>query len=476
MNSERPYTHPTESSMDWCYRSVETMARAIREGRISSTELVERHFEHIQRVNTSLNAVVRLSKASALKAAHRADRMRNQGAKLGPLHGVPMTIKDSLDTSGVITTGGVKARMNRVPSQDATVVHRLKQAGAILLGKTNTPPLTLSFETNNAVYGRTHNPYDFERTCGGSSGGSAAIVAAGGSPFDIGSDTGGSIRQPCHNCGVVGIKPTSGRVPRTGHLIAYDNFLQSLTQLGPITRYVRDAQLLLPIISGPDWKDPHVIPMPWRDPDDVVLSDLRIAFYTNNGAVQARSDIAQVIQDAAYACEMQGASIHQTRPLSVQFAANYFDALFEADDFAWIRRLQDESMIRDDLWTPPKDAASLTLLFEHWQKYQSQMLQFMEQYDVILCPAFTHPAMPHGAVHAQKLGAGYGYLNAFNLVGWPVIVVRAGTSVEGLPIGIQIAAAPWREDIALAVAAYIEESFGGWEPPSNGHGSHISAV
>src|SRR5690606_34663538 len=187
-----------------------------------------------------------------------------------------------------------------IPQQDATVTARLKAAGAILLGKTNTPELTLGIETDNLVYGRTNNPYDLTRIPGGSSGGAAAIVAAGGAAFDIGSDTGGSIRQPSHFCGVAGIKPTSGRVPRTGHIINYAmGAFDSWTQLGPIARFVEDLALLLPLMAGPDGRDPALIPMPLRDPAKVNFSQLRVAFHTDNGLLAATEEVAAVVKAAA---------------------------------------------------------------------------------------------------------------------------------------------------------------------------------
>ena len=201
---------------DLPFASAVEVAAAIRAGEVSSVEVVEACLRRIEVVNPPINAVVRLAD-DALDVARAADAARRRGASLGPLHGVPFTIKDSLDTAGVVTTAGTVGWATRVPDRDATVVARLKAAGGILLGKTNTPEFTWANEADNLVYGRTSNPYDLDRSSGGSSGGSAAIVAAGGSPFDIGSDTGDSIRQPSHVCGVAGLKPTSGRVPRTGH-------------------------------------------------------------------------------------------------------------------------------------------------------------------------------------------------------------------------------------------------------------------
>ena len=189
------------------YASATAVAKAIRTKEVSSEEVVKAYVQRIKDVNPQLNAVVRLDAEGALVEARRSDEELAKGDLRGPLHGVPMTIKDALDTAGVISSGGTQGRSSFVPEQDATVVARLRAAGAILLGKTNTPELTLGFETVNLVYGRTNNPYDVSRTCGGSSGGAAAIIAAGGIPFDIGSDTGGSIRLPSHVCGTAGIRP-----------------------------------------------------------------------------------------------------------------------------------------------------------------------------------------------------------------------------------------------------------------------------
>jgi len=249
------------------YASATALAKAIRAKEVSSQEVIHAYLERVEGVNPQLNAVVQLTADMARQHAREADKALARGEVRGPLHGVPMTVKDSLDTAGVITTAGTLGRASFVPAQDATVVARLRAAGAILLGKTNTPELTLSSETDNLVYGRTNNPYDPSLIPGGSSGGAAAIVAAGGSPFDLGSDTGGSIRQPAHFCGIAGIKPTSGRVPRTGHIISFDmGALDALTQIGPMARFVQDLALILPVIAGVDWRDPAVVPMPLGDP------------------------------------------------------------------------------------------------------------------------------------------------------------------------------------------------------------------
>ena len=243
------------------YSSVRALASAIRSRDVSSVEVVQAFLDRIESVNPQLNAVVALAGDEALDAARAADVKLSRGEATGPLHGVPMTIKDSIDTAGIVTTYGTKGRSTFVPEKDATVVSRLKSSGAILMGKTNTPEFTLSYETSNNIYGVTNNPYDLTRTPGGSSGGASAILAAGGSPFDIGSDYGGSIRLPSHCTGIAGIKPTSGRVPRTGHGFPFGGLLDAFQQLGPMARHVTDLSLLLPILAGPDWVDPYIVPM-----------------------------------------------------------------------------------------------------------------------------------------------------------------------------------------------------------------------
>ena len=230
---------------------------------VSAREVVEAHLERIEEINPRLNAVVQICGDRALEEADMADKEISDGNRTGALHGVPMTLKDSLDTEGVISTWGTLGRKGYVPDKDAVLVSRLRREGAILLGKTNTPELTLAADTNNLVYGRTANPYDEALSPGGSSGGAAAIIASAGSPFDIGSDTGGSIRIPSHCCGIAGIKPTSGRVPRTGHCISYAlGAGESLTQNGPMARRVGDLFPVLKTIVGPDFEDPAIVPMP----------------------------------------------------------------------------------------------------------------------------------------------------------------------------------------------------------------------
>jgi amidase len=449
--------------------SVSELSKAIRTKEVSSREVLEFYIKRIKKINPKLNAVVQFSYETALAQGIKADEELANGNILGPLHGVPMTIKDSFDTAGVISTGGTSGRSTFVPPQDATVVARLRDAGAILLGKTNTSELTLSYETNNLIYGQTNNPYDLLRTPGGSSGGAAAIVAAGGSPFDIGSDYGGSLRYPSHCCGVTTIKPTSGRVPRTGQILPFGSILDSFQQIGPITRCVDDLNLLLPLIAGPDWIDPSIVPMPLGDPGTIDLKSLRVAFHTDNGILSASSETVEAIRRAATILDNEGIVAEDIRPPGIEQAYEISLGLWSADGGALIERLLHENGTKEHTipWlglAQPIHATELDALIMKWYKFRSTMLSVFKDHDVILCPVNAFPALPHGSI-GEDLRA-FSYTAAYNLTGWPAVVVRGGTSPEGLPIGLQIVAKPWREDVALAMAGYFEKALGKFQHPS----------
>jgi len=455
-----------------CFESATWLAERLRTGELSSVEVVDAYLARIETVNPSLNAVVRLND-DARDDARRADKERSDGTLRGPLHGVPFTAKDSLDTAGVVTTAGTVAWRERVPTQDATVVARVRAAGAILLGKTNTPEFTWSSETDNDVYGRTSNPYDLDRSPGGSSGGPAAIVAAGGSAFDIGSDTGDSIRQPSHVCGIAGIKPTSGRVPRTGHWPGYQGLFESFTQLGPMARRVEDLELLLPILVGPDGEDPHVHPVALGDPSAVDISALRVVSFTDNGIQTPTAETVVAVDAAARAIADAGATVRREVPPGLAEAWAAWDGMIKADGFAWLHRLIEAagtpgwgSYATRDWIHPgaPLPGDELTDLIERTDAIRARLLRWIQDVDLIVCPTAPHPAILHGQSSDPRFGDTYS--DVHNLTGWPAVVVRGGTSAEGLPIGVQLIAPPWREDISLAAARVVEAASGGWKPPS----------
>src|SRR5882757_10072372 len=284
-----PARASTDSSDELIFMSTTKLAGLLRAKKVSAAEAVEAYIARQLAVNDEMNAVVMNCYARARKEAKALDEKATRGEWVGPLHGVPITLKDSLDTEGVITTGATYGREQYVPKKDATVVGRVRKAGAILLGKTNTPEFTLGgisgiSTASNLLYGSSHNPYDLTRSTSGSSGGAGAIVAAGGASFDIGSDWGGSIRGPAHNNGIAGIKPTSVRVPRTGHIVDYGGIFDLWQQIGPLCRRVEDLALITPIISGPDFHDAACAPVPWSDPGAVDVRKLKVAYCLDNGA------------------------------------------------------------------------------------------------------------------------------------------------------------------------------------------------
>jgi amidase len=445
---------------------LRALAESLRRGELSSEAVVRAFLDRIAEVNPKLNAVVQLRADAALAEARAADRV--PAGERGPLHGVPLTIKDSLDTAGLVTTGGTKGRAAFAPSEDATVVGRVRAAGAIVLGKTNTPDLTLNYETSNLVYGRTNNPFDLARTSGGSSGGAAAIVAAGGSPFEIGSDTGGSIRLPAHFCGIAGLKPTAHRVPRTGHIINYEGASQFLTHIGPLARHVDDLGLVLGIIAGPDGVDPHVVPMPLGDPSAVRVAGLRVGYFTSLPPLAPTAETARAVESAVDALGRAGCDCRSIAiPDSARVFETYMAVLF-GDGGAAVARLLDrwgsrESPLRRRIeGMTALSSAELTARYEWLDGWRSRMLALFAQVDAIVGPVNAGPAVPHDTFDRATAA----YTQVFNLTGWPSTVVRAGTSGEGLPIGVQVVAAPWREDVSLALAARIEAARGPFSGPA----------
>ena len=459
--------------MELIFASAGEQAKAIRDKQISSEELVRACIKRIEGVNPKLNAVVQLPAETALRQAREADKALAKGEIKGPLHGVPFTLKDAIETEGVISTGGTLGRASYVPKEDATVVKRLRAAGGVLLGKTNCPEFGWAWESDNLVYGRTNNPYDLSLSPGGSSGGESAIIAAGGSPLGLGSDAGGSVRFPAHCTGIAGIKPTSGRVPRTGHFPGPGGTLDALWQIGPLARSVADLNTLLPIIAGVDWRDPAIVPMPLGDATKVDLEALRVAFHTDNGIETATRETIETVKNAARALEASVTAVEEARPRDLEQTYEIYLGLFTADGGAGLEELLEMAGTKkvhplmqralDLQRSNAKSMAAFSALIGQWDAFRRSLLSFMEEFDVMVCPVCSFPGMAHGSTY-DRLSA-FSYTMTYNLTGWPAAVVRAGTSPEGLPIGVQIVARPWREDVALAVAAKIERALGGYQRP-----------
>jgi|TARA_B110000037_G_scaffold14900_1_gene15594 amidase len=443
-------------------QSVTDIAQAVRDKRVTAVELAERSLARIDSVNTALNAVVLTNPELTLKVAAMADADLAEGKTVGPLHGVPMTIKDSLDTFDFVTTWGSQGRAAFRPARDATVVARLRKAGAILVGKTNTPEFTLAFQTDNNLFGRTNNPYDLGRTSGGSSGGAAALIASRAIPFDIGTDTGGSIRLPAHFCGIAGLKPTSGRVPCSGNALPSEGLWATLSQPGPMTRFAKDLSLLLNIIEGPDLIDPNARAAPKMHAKDIDPKTLKIGFHLSNGLSTPTPAIQAAIQGVIDNLANQGVNLIEHRPDGIEMTPLIFSRLLAADDHETVLDLLERSntetpsaAIASNLSQPKPgfSAAELCNILAIWDGFKSAMLKSFTAIDVLICPVNAQTAILHG--QAEDL-LDYTYTMTYNLTGWPSVVIPCGLDELGLPIGIQLIAAPFREDQCLALAEFIQ--------------------
>jgi amidase len=421
------------------------LVRAIRAKELSSVEVVAAHLQRIEAVNPRLNAVVQLSQ-TALSEARAADAAVARGEALGVLHGVPFTVKDWIETAGIVCAAGVEMRREYVPKHDAPVVARMRAAGAVLLGKTK-PGAT------DDVYPAAHNPYDVTRTPGGSSAGEAVIIAACGSPIGLGSDSGGSIRQPAHYCGIAGLKPTSGRVPNTGHFPPITALADPRTVIGPMARSVDDLAAVLSIIAGADAHDASVVPMPIAGVDGVDVGALRVARFDAFDGATCSSDVVHALSAAVAVLSQAHASVRTAVPPRIEESMAITRAY-------WARP---ESM-STKAWRPwgksTLNADDVERSLFEWDRLRRAFLGFMSEFDLIVCPVAATATPPTGAANRPE---DYVYMLPFSLVGYPVAVVRAGTSSDGMPIGVQVVARPWCEHVALAAARTIERALGGWK-------------
>ncbi len=461
---------------DPLYTSAKKQAAMIMKKEISSEELIKLHIARIEAVNPKINAVVMPCYERALMEAKRADEALAKGKTFGPLHGVPCTMKDSHDTRGVVSTGGTMGRRDFIPGSDATYVERYRAAGAILLGKTNTPEFTLSGQTSNLIYDKTHNPYKLGYQPGGSTGGGAAIIAAGGSPFDLGTDFGGSIRGPSHFCGIAGIKPQFGRVPRTGHIVDYGGYFDCYQVIGPMARWVEDLELIMPLISGPDYKDAAILPMPWTPVADIDLKKIKVAYYIENGSEdKCTPETVEAVEKTVALFKSLGVSVVEDAPLAlIKECDELRRALGAADGRAWVRRMVAKHKTRQvspninmsDEGSTTAD--EFTRLAEEHDLNRSKFLKWIEPYDLVISPVNRAPAQPWPDEPRWTPGNNnnYGYTGTHNSTGFPGTVVRAGTSPDGLPIGVQLVAKPWREDMTLAAAYFVEAGLGGYVQPN----------
>jgi Asp-tRNA(Asn)/Glu-tRNA(Gln) amidotransferase A subunit family amidase len=463
------------------FLSALSMAEQIRQKKLSPVELVNAHLVRIEKLNPKLNAFVQVDAEGARRQARIAQEAVAGNENLGPLHGVPISIKSSIEVKGMRCEAGTKLRAGFVAAQDAPLVSRLRKAGAILLGNTNTPELLMAWETDNLLYGRTNNPWDLSRTAGGSSGGEAAAIAAGCSAGGVGSDGGGSIRVPAHFSGICGLKPTPGRIPATGHFPTSVGPFALLGVVGPMARTVADLKVLFEVMQGPDDGDPSAAPVSVCWPSRDALKRLRVGYFEDDGRTPVTAETRAAVRSAAEALRRAGFVVEAFRPEGLEAARQLWWQLFGIAGGMLLRpmtkgREADLSPMLKQFssWVAAEPSHTGQTLLETWimrDLVRMQVFSQMREYPILLCPAASIPAFHHGERSWNIDGQTVQYLDAwsytewFNLLGTPAAVVPAGSSNDGLPIGVQIVARPWQEELVLAVAAELEAERGAWQAP-----------
>lgn len=457
------------------------MARQIRQKQISPIELATAHLAKIERLNPRLNAFVQIDADRVRREARAAEQAVMRGQELGPLHGVPISIKSSIEVAGFRCEAGTCLRAGIAATNDAPLVSRLRHAGAIILGVTNAPEFLMAWETDNRLYGRTNNPWDLDRTPGGSSGGEAAAIASGMSAGGVGSDGGGSIRVPAHFSGICGLKPTPGRIPSTGHFPPSGGPFALIGVVGPMSRTLADLKLLFEIMQGPDDGDSCAAPVPVRWPSEAEVRRLRVGYFEDDGRTPVTPETRAAVQEAARALRKQGFEVEPFRPEGLEEARELWKKFFVkvggmliAPTF--LGREQDESpILRQFLeWSAAEPELTGQGLLEAWIRrdmLRAQFLEQMQRYPILLCPAAAIPAFHHGERSWQVEDKTVHYLDAwsytewFNLLGNPAAVVPVGQSERELPIGVQIVGRPWQEEEVLAITEALENECQGWRIP-----------
>ena len=460
------------------FSTISEAARDIRSKKLSPVELVESHLRSIDSLEPKLNAFVHLDADGARRQARAAESAVSRGEPAGPLHGVPLTVKSSIDVAGWPCPAGSLLRKNYLPRADAPVVARLKSAGAILLGNTNTPEFLMSYETNNLLGGKTSNPWNLAHAAGGSSGGEAAAIAAGCSMGGVGSDGGGSIRVPAHFCGICGLKPTPGRIPATGHFPSGAGAFGWIGVLGPMARAITDLRALFEVISGPDAGDAHSAPVPMRSYSERDLRATRIGILDSSALGNATPETRAAVRRAAKTLSDHGLVVEPFELHGLDRALELWWFFFGAV----IAHLLNASLAGHESQLSP-------LLREYLSQATSpnplsidQFLQACAERDLlrekILRQMDNVPILlsPVSSAHAFRHGEGNykpetGYLGTMrfsqwlNLAGFPGASVPISFSNEGLPIGVQIIGRPFEDELVLAIAEVLEHSRGPWQLP-----------
>jgi len=460
------------------YASIAEITASVRSKKLSPVEIVNAHLKRMEAMRPKLNAFVHIDADGARAQARGAEDAVLRAAALGPLHGVPITIKSCIDMAGWSCPAGSLLRKDYVAPSDAPLVARLREAGAILVGNTNTPEFLMAYETDNLVSGKTSNPWDLSRSAGGSSGGEAAAIASGCSAGGVGSDGGGSIRVPAHFCGICGLKPTPGRIPATGHFPAGVGAFAWIGVVGPMARTIADVRTLFEVMAGPDPGDARSAPVPICKVNDAQLRGLRVGLLESDalGLVDAETDGA--LQRAANDLAAQGFVVEPLRLQGLERAIElwwfFFGPaiahLFQASIAGQEEKLS--AIFREYLQfaAAPVTLDELLDACAERDVIRATILRQMGDVPILLSPVCTTTAFQHGE-GTWRPGAKQCYRDTMrfsqwlNLAGFPGVSVPVSVSAEGLPIGIQVIGRPFEEELVLAVAERIENGRGPWQVP-----------
>jgi amidase len=498
---------------DLVFTPAHQLAQMIRDRAVSAVEVLDTCLDRIVKYNPQLNAICTLDEKRARQRAREADEALARGESWGILHGVPITIKDAFETAGLPTTAGYKLLKDYVPKTDATIVARLRGAGAIVMGKTNMAKLTGDYQSKSDLFPQVNNPWNLEYTPGGSSGGTAAAIAAGLSPLDIGSDIAGSIRQPCHFCGVYGLKPTDRRVSTAGHIPEVPGMSRCIRQMlvaGPIARSIEDLQMCFSLIAGADLRSPDIPPVPLDSPSRKNLQNLKIAWIDELNLYPVARSIKSAMQAVAQKLSNAGTQIERWVPKydfelawRVYYTVATYNLIYSLPlDFSYVREslaflfreaTQGDRALRN-LSNVPKIGLSTFLnpslkgyyaALTERDRFIAQMDAELELWDALICPVAMTPAFKHClqgeavVVDGRKIPyqmASGAYTKPFSLTGHPVVVIPVGYTADGLPIGMQIVGKRWREMELLAIAQEINQVAGNFQHPPGYSGDRGDAL
>jgi amidase len=480
---------------DLAYRSASELAAQLRDRKLSSRELVDHLLARIDRLGSRVNAVVTLDAASARRRADEADAALARGESWGPLHGIPMTVKDVFETAGLRTTAGSRRYAEHVPESDAVAVQRLRDAGAIVFGKTNTPSLAMDWQTFNAVFGTTRNPWDAARTPGGSSGGSAAALAAGFSPLELGSDIGGSIRVPSHFCGTFGHKPSWGIVPARGHIPGRPGWLveDDVNVVGPMARAADDLELLLGIIAGPAADAARAWRLELPPPRRERLRDYRVAAWLDDASCPVDAAVRERLEAAVEGLRSEGVRVDERARPAVDLASSLriYRRLVAPITAAAVEPEARERLASAAAALPADATGEMIEMVRFsaeshvdWleahqerESLRARWAAFFREWDLLLCPVAPVTAFPHDQrepLPVRRLrvnGADRPYSDLWPWMGaigaalLPATVAPVGRTPEGLPVGIQIVAPHLEDRSSLDFARRLADALGGFEIP-----------